>query len=147
MHILPTTTPHSSTTRRLYFVTSARLANYTRTSSTIIASLSSTLGGAPAAMLPERVFALLDASKIADKNVKSLKSELAELVGEGLKSKLSEEATKGVVYKHRDAPSEATAGTDFLGAASLVAFPTQPVEGEAGRLLILSSSIVNFIRV
>lgn len=143
MHLLPQTTPHTSTTRRLYFVTSGRLATFTRASSTVLAAVSAALGGAPSAMLPERIAALSDGSKAADKNVKALKTELAELVGAGLKTALDSATTKGLVYQHRDAASDASAGTDFLGAVSLAAIPTPAAETEPGRLLVLSASGVS----
>lgn len=144
MHILPTTTPHTAKTRRLSFLVSDRLTAYTRANSTIVGAISAAIGGALPATLPDRIGALSDSAKAADKAVKTLKAELADLVGIGLQSALEPGASaKGLVYRHREAAVEASAGTDFLGFVSAAAFPISPVEGGPPQLLIQSASSVS----
>jgi hypothetical protein len=143
MHILPTTTPHTAKTRRLSFLVSDRLTTYTRANSTIISAISASIGGALPATLPDRISALSDSAKAADKAVKTLKAELAELVGAGLQSALEPSASaKGLVYRHREAAVEASAGTEFLGLVAAAAFPTPPTEGGSAQLLVQSASSV-----
>lgn len=143
MHILPTTTPHTAKTRRLSFLVSDRLTMYTRANSSIIGAVSATIGGAQPATLPDRISALSESSKAADKAVKTLKAELAELVGQGLQSALEPGAsTKGLVYRHREAAVEASAGTEFLGSVAAAAFPAPPAETGLSQLLVQSASSV-----
>ncbi|CDZ97893.1 Predicted metal-dependent hydrolase, contains AlaS domain [Phaffia rhodozyma] len=141
LHIIPTTTPHSSTTRRLYFLTSARLTLYIQKSTLLLSSLSTVLGGASAETLPARVEALVESSKSTDKALKSIKNELAGLIAKDIKADRKGEG-EWIKVVHREA-NEGTTGLDFLGAVS-TAIWDDLTKGEKG-LLILSAMPTPFV--
>lgn len=143
MHLFPTTTPHTSTTRRLYFLTSTRLSHHLLTTSNLLTTLSSTLGSCPPQDLPDRVLQLSEASRNNERGLKGVKAELGKMVGRELKGRFAGGETK-VVWEHREAgSSEGTTGTDFLGV--IAAEVGLGVGEEEPKLLVLSGSPTPFV--
>ena len=137
MHIFPQTTPHTSTTRRLHFLTSTRLAHHLTTTSNLLTSLSLSLGSCPPADLPDRVSQLAESARTAEKGLKGVKAELAALIGQSLKGRFAAGTTE-VVFSHREAPlADGTTDTFFLSAVSAEVFPSPPTTDQ---LLILSGT-------
>lgn len=133
------TTPHSTTTRRLHFYTSSRLSHHLHSTALLLAQTSALLSGATPDAFPERIAQLTDANKTNHAAAKGLRSELAALLGAGLRERL--EQGSGRVYEHRDAGGETSGGTDFLGLVAGVVFPPAASKGEEvkGKLLVLSA--------